>query len=224
MTDPYEAFWVHAPPDDPANYPRGLDVAFDWLAAPGHLGERVVVLYAAKMANNSGLRRANQFTVVSSRSRNVPFNDDIGAVLAIWPDPKTVEFAEDLAFGSALCVVPNHRHDMGWWIAKTNATNLDDPNATPIALTTITPTVAEALDEIVDYGGHNRFVGSGEKEYAVRVLRALLAQGHEPTPAEVEDYLRASGETNVDGARRLREWWEAILAGRQLRDYRGRSI
>ncbi len=128
MTHPFDAYWLHAPANE-TGYHQRLDIAFDWLARPGHRGERVVVLHAAKMATNTFLQRASQFTVVSPRTRNRPFNDDVGPVLAIWPDPTMVELAEDLAFGSALCVVPHHQHDMAWWIDKNNATNLDDPDA-----------------------------------------------------------------------------------------------
>lgn len=74
--------------------------------------------------------------------------------------------------------------------------------------------VAEVLDAIIAFGGHNQFVGAGEKPYTVRELRAMVAAGHRPTPTAVEGYLR--GRTKEKGARRLRGWYEAILDGRHI--------
>ncbi len=218
---PFDAFWVHAPFDDP-NYPQGLEVAFDWLASAPYTGQRTVVLYAKKMANNSGLRRVNEFHVVSPKSQR-PLSRDVGPVLAVWPDPKTIEFAEELAIDSALCVVPNYRHGTTWWIDKTGAVDLTNPAAEPSGLVPMDSAVTDTLDSIIRFGGHNNFVGGGEKEYAVEDLRALLAAGHRPTAQQIEDYVRSTGEVDVEGAQQLAEW-SAIIDGRQLRDYRGRSI
>ena len=181
------------------------------------------MLHAKRMASNSGLRGVNQFHVVSPKSAR-PFYADVGPVLAIWPDPKTVEFAEGLALDSALCVVPNYRYDMTWWIDKTAATNLANPDAEPVTLIPLDPAVIDTLDGIISFGGHNGFVGGGEKEYAVEDLRAMLAAGHQPTAQEVEDYVRSTGKVDIEGAQRLAGWWQVLLDNGQLRDYRGRSI
>lgn len=81
---------------------------------------------------------------------------------------------------------------------------------------TVSEAVADVLDSILDNGGHNQFVGAGEKTATVRELRAMVEAGHRPTAAAVEAYLRASGQTKDKGARRLRGWYEAILDGRYL--------
>lgn len=143
--------------------------------------------------------------------------------LAIWPTAKTLELAQQLADGTALCVIP-YRHDVTWWIARTGAANLVEPDQEAPTLAPLNSAVTGTLDSILQFGGHNSFLGGGEKEDAVQDLRAMLADGHRPDPADVEAYARASGETDVEGARRLREFYEKILAGRQLRDYRGRAI
>ena len=222
MSETRAAFWIPGPND--LDMDEGLALGYSWLERTAAPGRRVVVLHATKMLNNRPmLGRASRYTVVSPRSRGVGYGD-AGAVLAIWPNPATLEFAEQLAFGAPVCVIP-YTHDIGWWIAKTSAVNLTAPDAQPtVGLPGLDPAVTAALDSMLGFGGHNSFVGGGEKEDAVRELRAMLAAGHRPPPDALENYLRASGETDIDGARRVRGFYESILAGRTLRDYRGRSI
>lgn len=117
-----------------------------------------------------------------------------------------------------------YRHEITWWITRTGAVNLAEPATQPVTLASLDPAVTATLDSILAFGGYNSFVDGGEKEEAVRELRAMLGGGHRPAPSDVEDYARASGETDVEGARRLRSFNEKVLAGRQLRDYRGRAI
>lgn len=110
------------------------------------------------------------------------------------------------------------------WIAYSGATNLTEPGSESDGLSRLDPSVADALDAVLFFGGHNSFVGAGEKDDAVRGLRAILATGQQPDPYDVEQYACASGKTDVAGARRLRDFYTKILAGKQLRDSRGRSI
>jgi hypothetical protein len=221
VTEGYAAYWIPGP--NSLDMDDGLRLGYSWLERTAPAGRRVVVLHAMKMVNNRQmLRRATKYTVVSPRSRGVGYGD-AGAVLAIWPNPATLAFAEQLAFGAPLCVIP-YTHDIGWWITKTGATDITEPGTSPSKLPGLDPAVTKTLDSILSFGGHNSFVGGGETEDAVTELRAMLAEGHRPSPEEVENYLRASGDTDMDGARRVRGFYESILAGRTLRDYRGRSI
>jgi hypothetical protein len=57
---------------------------------------------------------------------------------------------------------------------------------------------------------------------AIASLDAMLAD--RPTPAAVEGYLVSTGETSAEGTNRARRWYEEILQGKRLRDYRGRTI
>lgn len=216
MIDDYEACWVDASPSDPT-CPERLGLAFDWLANAHHPGRRVVVLHAVKMANNTFLQRAKRFTVVSPRSRSRLAHDEVGAVLAIWPDDRAFELAEQLAVGSALCVVPGPGHPMSWWLHRTSATNLSDPGTEPFTLEALEPAVIEALDTVILLGGHNGFLGGGDKDLAVAELRALHRSGHRPTASQIEHYVRANSDVPAGGARRLSGWWQAVLDGRRLR-------
>lgn len=221
IPDRYEAFWIPGP--DQLDMDEGLHLGYRWLETAPYRGERVVVLYAKKMVNNRRtLAEASRYHVVSPRARGIS-HTSAGPVLAIWPNADTLELAQELALDSALCVIP-YRHDITWWITRTGAVNLAEPESQPVTLASLDPAVVATLDSILAFGGHNGFVGGGEKEEAVRELRAMLAVGHRPAPSDLEDYARASGETDVEGARRLRSFYETILAGRQLRDYRGRAI
>lgn len=199
---------------------EGLELGYRWLKESEHAGTRVVVLNAKKMLNNRPtLANAGQFHVVSPLSASAPRP---GPVLAIWPNPEALELAQRLALDAALCVIP-YTHDVTWWIARTGAVNLTAPDAEPPELATLDPAVTAALDFVLSDGGHNGFLGGGEKVNAVRELRSMVSAGHHPGAQDVEEYALSSGETDVDGAHRLRGFYEAILAGRPLRD-RGRTI
>lgn len=215
------AFWIPGPAD--FDMDDGLRLGYRWLERNGTSGKRVVVLHALKMVNNrKTLQAANRYQVVSQRSRGVGYGD-ADAVLVIWPNPSDLEFAEELAFGAPMCVIP-YTHDITWWIVKHGARNLTAVDRAPAGLPGISDAVTDVLDQILQFGGHNSFVGAGEKEDAVAELRQMVAGGTRPSADAVEGYARASGETDIDGARRLRGFYDAILAGKQLRDYRGRSI
>jgi hypothetical protein len=221
VPDRYDAFWIPGP--DRLDMDAGLQLGYDWLDGSDYPGERVVVVATKSMLGNCPmLARAGRYHVVSPRARDIPYTT-AGAVLAIWPSAETLELAQKLALDSALCAIP-YRHDITWWVARTGATNVADPAARSSSLARLDPVVTDGLDSILSFGGSNGFVGAGEKEDAVRGLRAFLAAGHRPSAQEVEGYARASGETDVDGARRLRGFYEKILDGRGLRDGRGRSI
>jgi len=221
IPDRYEAFWIPGP--DELDIDEGLHLAYRWLETAPYRGERVVVLNAKKMVNNRRtLAEASRYHVVSPRARDISYAS-AGPVLAIWPNADTLELAQELALDSALCVIP-YRHDITWWISRTGAVNIAEPESQPVSLASLDPAVVATLNSILAFGGHNGFLGGGEKEEAVRDLRAMLADGHQPAPSDVEDYARASGETDVEGARRLRSFYEKILAGGHLRDYHGRAI
>jgi len=221
IPDRYAAFWIPGPDD--LDMDEGLRLGYRWLDAAQFPGRRVVVLHAKKMLNNRpALAEAGRYTVVTPRGRGIAFGE-AGAVLAVWPTPDALELGQQLALDGALCVIP-YRHDITWWIARTGAANLADPDAEPPQLPDLDPQVRTTLDSMLQFGGHNGFLGGGEKEDAVADLRELVRAGHRPAPEQIEAYARASGETDVDGARRLRGFYESILAGRGLRDYRGRPI
>jgi hypothetical protein len=221
IPDRYDAFWIPGP--DRLDIDAGLQLGYAWLDVTTYPGERVVVVATKSMLGKRPmLARAGRYHVVSPRARDIPYMT-AGAVLAIWPSAETLELAQTLALDSALCAIP-YRHDITWWIARTGATNLADPEAQTASLAPLDPVVTDRLDSILSFGGSNGFVGAGEKEDAVRGLRAILTAGQRPSPHDVEGYARASGETDIDGARRLRGFYEKIFDGRGLRDGRGRSI
>lgn len=84
--------------------------------------------------------------------------------------------------------------------------------------------VRKSLDSMLFFGGHNGFVGGGEKEDAIRRLREIAHRSHRPSADLIEAYLLASGETHAKAAARARRWYEEISAGKQHRDYARRTI
>lgn len=221
IPDRYDAFWIPGP--ETFDMDEGLRLGYQWLDGGPVRNERVVLLNAKTMLNNRPmLAQASQYHVVSPRSRHIP-HTTAGRVLAIWPSPETLELAQQLALDSALCVIP-YRQSIDWWIARSGAVNLTDPEAEPAKLAQPEPAVAEMLDSILGFGGHNSFVGAYEKEESVQGLRTMVARGHRPDPQDLEEYARASGKTDIEGARRLSDLYDKVLAGKRLRNHRGRAI
>jgi|GEM_PF-2777010 len=219
----YEAFWVPGLAHE-VERDESLRCGLDWLAKAeqsyGRAGR--IVMYAKKMLHNAPLlaAAAHRWEFVSPRSRH---SYNRGPVLAVWPpDSGVIELAEELSQGCALCVIAGH-YDLSAWVKRSCATCLlsgfEEPPSKELALE-----VRESLDHMLWFDGHNGFVGAGGKEDAVRRLQTFARQPNRPASQEIEDYLLASGETDADGARRARRWYEEILLGKQHRDYRGRVI
>jgi hypothetical protein len=227
-TQHYEAVWVPGL-DDEIDPDESLSIAFAWLskAERSHGGRGVVVIYAKKMVQNRPLLAdaATRWEFVSPRSQShLGLPRDGGPVLAIWPpDDRTLELAEQLAFRSALCVVPGSLYDISPWIERTGARCLVEGYAKG-SPTELSKEVAESLRHMLFFGGHNGFLGGGEKEDAIRVLQEIAQRRDRPSREELEAYLRASGQTDGDGAQRAGKWYAEILAGKKHRDYRGRVI
>ena len=225
-SQPYEAAWVPGLGHE-IDRDESLKVGFRWLAETerkyGVVG--VVVMYTKGMVRNAPLleQAAGRWQFVSTRSSS-PSRRGRGPVLAIWPpDDRTLELAEQLAVGSALCVIPGSLNDGTAWIRRTNARCLVDGFAAPDAAV-LADEISKSLDHMLFFGGHNGFLGGGEKEDAIRRLIAISRRPDAPSQEAIEEYLRASGKTDGDGARRAGKWYEEILEGKRHRDYTGRTI
>jgi hypothetical protein len=223
--DRYDAVWVPGLDTD-FDPDQALELALDWLGTVACDGARIIVMFAKNMVGNRPLLTwaAQRYPVVSPRSKSrLPYGRP-NSVLAVWPDGQTLELAQRLALDGALCVIPGSLYDVRPWVVRTGATNLADPGGSGEGLPELHPDVTGTLDSVLFFGGHNGFLGGGEKEQVVRRLQDLVRAGHRPDPDAVESYALASGETDHKGARRLREFYAGILAGRKFRDYRGRVI
>jgi hypothetical protein len=221
MPQGYEAVWCPGLNDD-FDEEKSLLVAYDWLLrTERRFGRKaVIVMYAAQMRNNNPTLQNAPREIISRRSTRP---NGAGPILCIYPDPRTLEYAEELARNTALCVVGGSLFDVATWIRRTNAKCLLDGYAVaaPIALA---PEMAKSLDSMLFFGGHNGFLGGGEKEDAVRRLRAMATRPDAPSRRALEEYLRASGKTDADGAERAGKWYEEVREGKGHRDYRGRAI
>lgn len=206
---------------------ESLKIGFRWLAEAErkHGGVGVIVMYAKQMMGNAPLlaQAAGRWEFVSPRSRSRSPRGR-GPILAIWPpDDRTLEFAEHLAFDSALCVISGRLHDISAWIRRTGARCLVDGFAATDAMA-LPEDIAKSLDHMLFFGGHNHFLGGGEKEDAIRRLREIARRRDAPTREAIEEYLRASDTTDGDGAQRAGKWYAEILEGKRHRDYAGRII
>jgi len=223
----YEAYWVPGLEDeiDPDD---ALEIAFAWLRRKeresGAVG--VIVMYAKQMMGNRPLlaQAASRWDFISPRSRSSGWPRGKGPVLCIWPpDDKTLELAESLAFGSALCLIPGSLYDIAGWVARTQAQSLVRDVVAP-QVPAVPTEVREALDSLAFFGGHNAFLGGGDKERAIRVLHEIARRPDRPRRETIETYLRSSPEVHHEGAARIGKWYEEILSGKRHRDYRGRVI
>lgn len=222
----YEATWVPGLDSD-LDRDDGLREGFRWLVeAERTFGARgVIVMYAKGMVRNAPVleQAARQWPFISTRSGS-PSRPGRGPVLAIWPpNDRTLELAEQLAFGTALCVIPGSITDVSAWIRRTNAMCLVDGFAVD-AGPSLPAEVTESLDHLLFFGGHNGFLGGGEKEDAIRRLTTISRQRDRPSREAIEEYMRASGETDGGGAQRAGKWYAEILEGKSHRDYAGRVI
>lgn len=226
VPDRYRAAWVPGLDDADFDPDESLEIALDWLGGVPCRGERLIVMNTKSMKDNRPLlsRAAQRYEFISPRSRaRRPFGGG-NAVLSVWPTGETLELAQRLALDGALCVIAGTLFDVTSWIARTAATNLADPEADAVTPEQLDDALVSELKSILFFGGHNSFLGGGEKERAIRGLRSLVAAGHHPPPEAIEAFANASGDTDHKGAERLRGFYEGVLEGKQFRDYGGRVI
>jgi hypothetical protein len=218
----YEAAWAPGLRED-IDRDESITVAFRWLrdAERRHGGRGIIVMNAVSMRQHRGEALSSApWGIVSKRSGPPGWR---GPVLAIWPSAKTLDFAEDLAIGSALCVIGGTTFDVSPWIRRTGAVCLVNGYAVE-PLANLPLDVSKSLDSMLSSGGHNGFLGAGEKESTIPILRRIAALAGAPSREELESHLRASGQTDADGATRAGQWYEEIRQGKRHRDYQGRTI
>ena len=223
-TPGYDAAWVPGL-EHGIDRDESLAVGLRWLAdvERQHGGAGIVVMFAKSMIQNAPLlaQAAGRWEFVSPRSSR-PRGQ--GPVLAVWPpDDRTLEFAETLAVGTALCVIPGSLFDISPWIRRSGAPCLVAGFEAGEAAN-LPEDVTRSLDSMLFFGGHNGFVGGGEKEDAISRLRDIATRPDAPSREDIEEYLRASGSTHAKGVERVGKWYSDILEGRRHRDYRGRVI
>ena len=218
----FEAFWLPAFDSD-ADPDEVLAVGLDWLRrverAQGVRG--VIAMHATSMRRNRPALVAAPWDIVSPRSRQ---GYRIGGpVLAIWPPEKTLELAEQMATRSSLCVVPWEMADISAWIERTGATCLVEGFDAPVR-TALPAMIEDELRHVVAFGGHNGFLGGGEKEVAIRAFHNIARGLDAPSREAVEDYLRSTGGVNAEGVRRAGRWYEEVQHGKRHLDYRREVI
>ncbi len=222
MTLNYEAFWVPGLDNDDMDPDAALSLGFRWLreAETKHGGAGVLAMHAGSMRHHRPLLARAPWQIVSPRT-NRPHGR--GPVLAVWPPARVLELAEYLATGTALCVIPGSLFDIMPWIRRTEATCLAE--GFDVASAPVLPAeVREALDHMLNFGGHNGFLGGGEKEYTIRSLREILRRPDAPSADAIEEFLAGSGKTNAKGAARAAKWYEEIGEGKRHLDYMRRPI
>lgn len=217
----YEAFWLPGLDED-VDPDEVLAIAFGWLrsAERKHGGTGILVMNAVQMRGNRPILSTAPWDIVSPRSRR-PHGR--GPVLAVWPEERTLELAEMLALDSALCAMAGTLFDIAPWIRRSGAACLVE--GFEVARGTELPAeISRSLDHMLFFGGHNSFLGGGEKEDAIRRLREIARRPDAPPRDAIVEYLRSTGETDADGAERVGKWYEEIQLGKRHLDYARRVI
>lgn len=217
-------YWVPGLNDD-IDRDESLRIGFEWLADAEREtdGAGIIVMYAKRMMHNAPLLAwaAQRWEFVSTRSS---YPSRRGPVLAIWPPTERVlEFAEDLASDSPLCVIAG-RLDLRPWIARTGAECLAAGWELADEQASLPDEAVRLLDSALFFGGRNGFISGGEKEQTIRSLRLIAALPNRPAPEQIEYYLRASGQTHAKGVQRAVKWYEEVLEGKRHLDYSRRPI
>ncbi len=218
----FDAFWLPSF-DSEADPDEVIAIGFDWLRTAEKQArvEGVLAMHASSMRHNRPILASAPWEIVSPRSRGA--YRTAGPVLAIYPPPKTLELAERMARGAALCVIPYVMSDVLAWIQRTGAKGLVSEIAAP-ELPSLPADVQKELRHVVSFGGHNGFLGGGAKEIAIRAFHRIRNRPGAPSPEELADYLRITGEVDADGVARAGRWYTEVLHGKRHRDYRGRVI
>jgi hypothetical protein len=128
-----------------------------------------------------------------------------------------------MATRSALCVIPYLMTDVTAWIERTGAMPLVEGFDAPVRQA-LAPEVEDELRHVVSFGGHNGFLGGGEKEIAIKAFHRIRRMSGAPSREALEDYLRATGEVDAKGVTRAGTWYEEVLDGKRHRDYRREKI
>lgn len=215
----YKAYWIPGL-DSALDQDAGLDLGQEWLNSRSGFtpSQRIVVLNALYMAPHFQLRGPTY----SPQSKTHP-SEGPRAVLAVYPAPETLEFAESLALRGQLCVIPGSVGTATQWIARTGAECLVEETTAP-TLRDIPPEAKEIIDQALLFGGHNGFAGGYEKDRLIGDLREVRKLWAAATAADIEAYMLSTGETNHKGAARAREWYQGIIDGKRFRGERGRLI
>jgi len=218
----FDAYWLPAFDSD-ADPDEIIAAGYRWLQqAERAAGVRgVIAMHAAQMRHNRPILGEAPWEIVSPRSRGSYRTG--GPVLAIYPPERTLELAERMAAGSALCVIPYLTVDIAGWIERTGASCLVDGFAAP-AREALAPAAEEELRHVVSFGGHNGFLGGGEKQIAIKAFHRIRWMAGRPSRSGIEDYLRSTGEVDSEAVARAGKWYEEVLAGKRHRNDRGEII
>ena len=128
-----------------------------------------------------------------------------------------------MATRSSLCVIPWEMADVAAWIERTGAKCVVEGFDAPVRAT-LPADIEEELRHVAAFGGHNGFLGGGEKEVAIRAFHRIARRPDAPTREGIEDQFRSSGEVNADGVRRAGKWYEEVQQGKRHLDYRRKVI
>ncbi|WP_431905586.1 hypothetical protein [Micromonospora carbonacea] len=206
----YRAAWV---PDDDPNRPwdEASALAVEWIEAEARQrGQRVVLVTNTRDVYISGSplsRYSWPNTHTSPRSgwsgsRGVP-------VLSYVPHEKELDFATDLAHGSALCIVETVNSPVGGWAASVGALNLI--SGVPSSLD---PKLAEHLDTLAFYG-NNGYPRGFDRDRAQNVLDDIQRDGHLDRGLIVSAL--AAHRISVNGRVNIGKMIDAMHGGRSRR-------
>lgn len=211
------AFFVH----DRNDVSRGVQLGVNWLTAwtAEHGGVPVII----SPTRDSELRvigmapQAQRFTrwtfTTSFRS---PWAG--GAVLAVWPDDKTLGLIDDHARVSAVCAVLDLLEDGPLWLRTRRPVEVGGAHEIPPAAVIEDPVVRVALNFLTHTVNLSTgLVNPRDRGHAIDVLRALAKGRRKVAPDDAYAFAIQNG-WRVDGAKELRQLVIGVAAGKRYRD------
>lgn len=211
------AFFVH----DRHDVPRGVQVGVSWLEhwtaqhgghpliiTPTRRSEREVVLMAPQASRFERESIATSF----------PSPWAGGAILAVWPDDKTLGLIDDHPRVTAVCAVLDLLEDGPLWLKTRRPNEVGGAHEIPPAALVADPVVRLALIQLTHMVNLSTgLVNPRDRGHAIDVLRALRQGRRQLTPDDAYAFAIQNG-WRVDGAKELRQLVIGVAAGKRYRD------
>jgi hypothetical protein len=141
-----------------------------------------------------------------------------GAVLAIWPDDKTLGRIDDHSDVSGICAVLDMMTDAPLWVKTRRPAEVGGAHELPAPAVIADPVVRVALMQLTSMVNLSTgLVNRRDRGYAIDVLRALIQGRRQVNPDDVYAFAIQNG-WRADGARDLRDLVSGVAAGKRYRD------
>jgi hypothetical protein len=211
------AFFVH----DRHDVTRGVQVGVSWLEQwTAEHGGHPLIITPTRTSEREVVRIAPQARRFDRQSVATSFREPWpgGAVLAIWPDDKTLGLIDDHPRVTAVCAVLDLLEDGPLWLKTRRPTEVGGAHEIPPAAVIGDPVVRVALKQLTNMVNLSTgLVNPRDRGHAIDVLRALATGRRKVAPDDAYAFAIQNG-WRVDAAKELRQLVIGVAAGKRYRD------